>query len=85
MLRTATSQLRTRLALGKQGGALTCSIRQGHGSPHYNEPGGYLFGEPPLKPGEKRKWEDWEAPFYYGFGIAILVGGLGLYFKPDTR
>ena len=28
-----------------------------------HEPGGYLFGETPLPPGEKRKWESWEAPW----------------------
>jgi hypothetical protein len=28
-----------------------------------NEPGGHLFNETPLAPGEKRTWEAWEAPW----------------------
>lgn len=29
-----------------------------------NNPGGNLFNESPLPPGQKRKWESWEAPWY---------------------
>lgn len=29
----------------------------------HNTPAGNLFGESPLKPGETRKWESWEAPW----------------------
>lgn len=28
-----------------------------------NEPTGLLFNESPLAPGQKRKWESWEAPW----------------------
>lgn len=33
-------------------------FQQGH-----NTPKGQLFGESPLKPGEKRHWESWEGPW----------------------
>ncbi|CAG8747746.1 12936_t:CDS:2, partial [Rhizophagus irregularis] len=36
----------------------------GH-EPQYNEPGGYLFGERPLPPGQKRVKEDWENIWIY--------------------
>ncbi|KAI0051781.1 hypothetical protein FA95DRAFT_1484783 [Auriscalpium vulgare] len=54
-----------------------------HGA-HYNEPTGYLFGEKPLPPGQKRVKEDWENIWYIG-----MFGGMGLatvllYYKPDT-
>ena len=45
-----------------------------------HEPGGYLFGETPLPPGEKRKWESWEAPWCATstlyWGAHILSGRL---------
>ena len=34
-----------------------------------NTPGGYLFGETPPPPGQRRKWESWEAPW-----CAALLG-----------
>jgi hypothetical protein len=46
----------------------------GH-EPQYNEPGGYLFGEKPLPPGQKRVKEDWE-------NIWIYVYNRGLQEKP---
>lgn len=29
-----------------------------------HEPTGYLFNETPTPPGQTRKWESWEAPWY---------------------
>lgn len=44
---------------------------------------GYIFGETPPPPGQKRKWESWELIFYTGFGIAGLTAWLTLY-GPDN-
>ncbi|GLJ21496.1 hypothetical protein SUGI_0397050 [Cryptomeria japonica] len=45
---------------------------------------GYLFNRTPLPPGQKRKWEDWEAPYYITGVLAVLILGVGLNAKPDT-
>ncbi|KZO95054.1 hypothetical protein CALVIDRAFT_538520 [Calocera viscosa TUFC12733] len=58
--------------------------RSAHGGPHYNEPSGWLFGEKPPPPGQKRKLEDWELPWYIGMYGGLLVCGIALAFKPDT-
>lgn len=55
----------------------------GHG-PQYNEPSGYLFGEKPLPPGQKRKREDWELIWYIGMYGSLVVGAVLVYYKPDT-
>ncbi|KAH9944078.1 ESSS subunit of NADH:ubiquinone oxidoreductase [Epithele typhae] len=55
----------------------------GHG-PKFNEPTGYLFGEKPLAPGEKRKWESWEAAWYIGMYGSMGLACVLLYYKPDT-
>ncbi|KAI0673500.1 ESSS subunit of NADH:ubiquinone oxidoreductase-domain-containing protein [Trametes maxima] len=55
----------------------------GHG-PHYNEPTGYLFGEKPLPPGQKRKREAWENIWYIGMYGTMGVAAVLLYYKPDT-
>ncbi|KZS93083.1 hypothetical protein SISNIDRAFT_486016 [Sistotremastrum niveocremeum HHB9708] len=55
-----------------------------HGAPHYNEPTGFLFGEKPLPPGQKRKREDWETIWYWGMFGGMAFAGVMLYFKPDT-
>ncbi|KZT52442.1 Ndufb11, NADH dehydrogenase 1 beta subcomplex subunit, partial [Calocera cornea HHB12733] len=55
-----------------------------HGGPHYNEPSGWLFGEKPPPPGQKRKWEDWELPWYIGMYGSLLLAGVALAYKPDT-
>ncbi|EDO36230.1 predicted protein [Nematostella vectensis] len=47
-------------------------------------PNGFLFNEKPLRPGEKRQWEDWEAIWYRWWVIMIVGGGVLFYFKPDT-
>ncbi|GAA6036722.1 hypothetical protein JCM8097_003447 [Rhodosporidiobolus ruineniae] len=51
---------------------------------HYNEPTGRLFGEKAPAPGQKRVKEDWENIYIYGFGGAMLFGGILRYYKPDT-
>ncbi|KAG6845784.1 hypothetical protein H0H87_003838 [Tephrocybe sp. NHM501043] len=55
-----------------------------HGAPQYNEPTGYLFGEKPLPPGQKRVKEDWENIWYIGMYGTMLFAGVMLYYKPDT-
>lgn len=49
-----------------------------------NEPGGRLFGEPILKPGESRVWFDWELPIYLTFGTAFLMLSIGLSSQPPN-
>ncbi|GAA5798212.1 ESSS subunit of NADH:ubiquinone oxidoreductase [Helicostylum pulchrum] len=52
--------------------------RGGHGTPSYNEPGGYLFSE------KVRVKEDWENIYYFGMGGGFLAMAVALYYKPDT-
>ncbi|KAF7799036.1 hypothetical protein EIP86_010266 [Pleurotus ostreatoroseus] len=56
----------------------------GHHGPQYNEPSGYLFGEKPPPPGQKRKREPWEMIWYIGMYGSMAVGAVLLYYKPDT-
>lgn len=49
----------------------------------FNEPGGLLFGEPPLKPGEKRKWAEWEYIWYPTLFSAAVILGFGLTSRPE--
>lgn len=46
---------------------------------------GYLFGETPPAPGQRRIWEDWEAPWYTAMALATGILTFGLAAKPDTR
>ncbi|KAI0307805.1 ESSS subunit of NADH:ubiquinone oxidoreductase [Multifurca ochricompacta] len=55
-----------------------------HDAPHYNEPTGYLFGEKPPTPGQKRIKEDWENIWYLGMFGSLGLAALLLYYKPDT-
>ncbi|KAF8585576.1 hypothetical protein K439DRAFT_1652927 [Ramaria rubella] len=55
-----------------------------HGAPQYNEPSGYLYGEKPPPPGQKRKREEWELIFYWGMFGSFALAAVGLYYKPDT-
>jgi len=41
-----------------------------------------LLSLQPLKPGEKRQWEDWEGIFYIGVFSNLIVGILVYVFKP---
>jgi len=53
-------------------------------SPGKNQPGGYLFNETPPPPGEKRKLESWELPWYFTMLTATAMLTIGLSAKPDT-
>ncbi|KAH7104581.1 ESSS subunit of NADH:ubiquinone oxidoreductase-domain-containing protein [Auriculariales sp. MPI-PUGE-AT-0066] len=55
-----------------------------HGAPSYNEPTGYLFGEKPPPPGQKRKREGWETIYYWGMFGSLGTAAVLLYIKPDT-
>lgn len=46
---------------------------------------GFLFGETPPAPGQRRVWEDWEAPWYASLALATAILGFGLQAKPDTK
>lgn len=48
-------------------------------------PNGVLFNETPLAPGQKRKWEDWELPYYATGILTTVMLTVGLLAKPDTR
>ena len=45
---------------------------------------GRLFNETPPPPGQSRKWEDWEAPWYLAMGSAAVILFFGLSAKPET-
>ncbi|KNZ58194.1 hypothetical protein VP01_197g9 [Puccinia sorghi] len=64
-------------------GSLPSSVRFGSGGPHFNQPSGWLFGEKPLKPGQKRVREDWEMIWYIGFWGTTFVGIMMQIYKPD--
>ncbi|KAK2548815.1 hypothetical protein P5673_030857 [Acropora cervicornis] len=52
----------------------------------YREPpNGFLFNEKPLKPGEKRQWEEWEEPWYRWWSLILVVMPVLFYYKPDTK
>ncbi|KAH7931052.1 Ndufb11, NADH dehydrogenase 1 beta subcomplex subunit [Leucogyrophana mollusca] len=55
-----------------------------HGAPQYNEPSGWLFGEKPLPPGQKRVKEEWENIWYVGMFGSMAMAAVLLYYKPDT-
>ncbi|KAM6498175.1 NADH:ubiquinone oxidoreductase, ESSS subunit [Amanita muscaria] len=55
-----------------------------HGAPQYNEPSGWLFGEKPPPPGQKRVKEDWENIWYIGMFGTMAFATVMLYYKPDT-
>ncbi|CAL1695420.1 unnamed protein product [Somion occarium] len=55
----------------------------GHG-PQYNEPTGWIFGEKPPPPGQKRKKQGWENLWYVGMYGGMVLAGVLLYYKPDT-
>jgi len=50
----------------------------------FNEPGGLLFGEPPLAAGQRRKWEEWEYIWYPTMASAALILTFGLTSRPDS-
>ncbi|KAJ3226849.1 hypothetical protein HK099_003961 [Clydaea vesicula] len=56
--------------------------RYGSGHAEGYEPGGYIFGRPPLKPGEKRKKYFWETMWYYGYYGPFIIFFLAEYYSP---
>lgn len=44
-----------------------------------------MFNETPLAPGQKRRWEDWELPYYLTGIATVVILTVGLSSKPDTR
>eukprot|EP00262_Sarcandra_glabra_P000917 TRINITY_DN1094_c3_g1_i1.p2 TRINITY_DN1094_c3_g1~~TRINITY_DN1094_c3_g1_i1.p2 ORF type:complete len:118 (-),score=7.50 TRINITY_DN1094_c3_g1_i1:256-609(-) len=46
-------------------------------------PNGYLFARTPPPPGQSRKWEDWELPYYITAFLTVVILGVGLNAKPD--
>ncbi|OBZ79159.1 N-alpha-acetyltransferase 40 [Grifola frondosa] len=81
-----TSSLRTLQRQFKAPRSASASRRyasHGHG-PQYNEPSGYLFGEKPLPPGQKRQRESWEIIWHVGMLGTMGVTAVLLYYKPDS-
>jgi hypothetical protein len=61
----------------------------GHGESRWGpgtqeRPNGYVLNRTPLPPGQKRKWEDWELPYYITGVLSVVILGVGLTAKPDT-
>ncbi|KAF9044782.1 hypothetical protein BDZ89DRAFT_1008255 [Hymenopellis radicata] len=79
MLRSASSRL-VRTGLPRIANARFAS----HGTPHYNEPSGNLFGETPPPPGQKRVKEEWETSWYIGMFGSMAFAAVILYYKPDS-
>lgn len=44
----------------------------------------FLYWQP-LKPGEKRQWEDWEEPWYRWWALILVAIPVLFYYKPETR
>lgn len=82
-LATAAGMLRARLSssLRTRGGGEGLSRWSTPG--HQEKPNGYLFNRTPPPPGESRKWEDWELPFYVTSFLTVVILGVGLNAKPD--
>ncbi|ORY78088.1 ESSS subunit of NADH:ubiquinone oxidoreductase-domain-containing protein [Leucosporidium creatinivorum] len=74
----------SQLAVKRVAAAPVRLSRSGGGGTHYNPPTGYLFGEKPLAPGQKRVKEDWENIYYWGMGGGMALAAVLLYYKPDT-
>ncbi|KAG2752357.1 hypothetical protein P692DRAFT_20829710 [Suillus brevipes Sb2] len=55
-----------------------------HGPPQFNEPSGWLFGEKPPAPGQKRVKEEWENIWYVGMFGSMAMAAVLLFYKPDT-
>ncbi|GAA6058982.1 hypothetical protein JCM10212_001692 [Sporobolomyces blumeae] len=78
ILRTALSRATARSA------PAPFQRRAASGGVHFNEPTGYLFGEKPPAKGQKRVREDWESIYYWGMFGGMALGGVLIYYKPDT-
>lgn len=55
-----------------------------YGPPQFNEPSGWLFGEKPPAPGQKRVKEEWENIWYVGMFGSMAMAAVLLFYKPDT-
>ena len=77
-VRAAQRAQRRGMADGPPGGYFADGV-QGEG--HVN---GRLFNETPPPPGQRRKWEDWEAPWYFTLASAAGILYFGLNAKPET-
>ncbi|XP_077227464.1 uncharacterized protein LOC143860612 [Tasmannia lanceolata] len=61
----------------------------GEGQSRWSSPGtqerpnGYPLNRTPPPPGQSRKWEDWELPYYITAFLTIVILGVGLNAKPD--
>jgi hypothetical protein len=61
----------------------------GHGESRWGpgtqeRPNRYVLNGTPLPPGQKRKWEDWELPYYITGVLNVVILVVGLTAKPDT-
>ena len=65
------------MADGPPGEYFADGVRGGHVN-------GRLFNETPPPPGQRRKWEDWEAPWYFTLASAAGILYFGLNAKPET-
>ncbi|XP_058114326.1 uncharacterized protein LOC131257545 [Magnolia sinica] len=80
----ATGMLRSRIksSIRTRGGG-------GEGPSRWSSPGtqerpnGYPFNRTPPPPGQSRKWEDWELPYYITAFLTVVILGVGLNAKPD--
>ena len=90
IIRNAAAPLRTvrclrqpRLtSLPSRSFSITARQQGGHGNESpWDPPSGWLWG---IRPGEKVESEGWEWPMYIFCG-SIVVAGVALAFKPDTR
>ncbi|KAL0951096.1 hypothetical protein HGRIS_007833 [Hohenbuehelia grisea] len=79
-LRATSSRVILRTCTAKPTGRRLAS----HGAPQFNEPSGYLFGEKPPPPGQKRVKEGWENIWYIGMFGSMAFASVMLYYKPDT-
>ena len=85
---------RARIAVGGAVRRITQTqrVRGGHGGGGgwwaegtQEGPNGVLFNETPPPPGQARKWEDWELPYYATGILTTVLLTVGLSAKPDTR
>lgn len=52
----------------------------------YREPpNGFMFNRKPLKPGEKREWEDWQFIWTVGLGGCFSILFIGHYFRTEPN
>ncbi|KAF9069109.1 ESSS subunit of NADH:ubiquinone oxidoreductase-domain-containing protein [Rhodocollybia butyracea] len=72
------------LRLARAGAQVRGRRLASHEAPQFNEPSGWLFGEKPPAPGQKREKEDWENIWYFGMFGSMAFAAVMLYYKPDN-